>query len=38
MTSPHSDVHIFLGRLKTLVDKIHKKEKNLIICGDWTFI
>jgi exonuclease III len=34
--SPHSDVGIFLEKLETVVDRIHKKRKKLIICGDWN--
>jgi hypothetical protein len=34
--SPHSDFRIFLDKLETLVDRIHKKRKKLIICGDWN--
>jgi hypothetical protein len=32
--SPHSDVHIFLKKLELLIDRMHKKKKRLIICGN----
>ncbi|PNF29254.1 hypothetical protein B7P43_G10478, partial [Cryptotermes secundus] len=34
--SPQNNAGLFLEKLETLVDRIHKKRKKLIICGDWN--